>query len=50
MGSVLRCFVEKRPGFAVEAAGLYGQMKGPLDLKGLTGVRVLIRYLDTAYR
>ncbi len=44
MGSVLRCFVEKRPGFAVEAAGLYGQMKGPLDLKGLTGVRVLIRY------
>ena len=32
MGSVFRCFVEKRPGFAVEAAGLLGELKGPLGL------------------
>lgn len=44
MGSVFRCFVEKRPGFAVEAAGLLGELKGPLGLERLTGVRVLNRY------
>ena len=44
MGSVFRCFVEKRPGFAVEAAGLLGELRGPLGLSGLAGVRILARY------
>ena len=41
---VRRIFVEKKPGFDVEAQGLYQDMKQNLRLQGLTGVRVLNRY------
>ncbi len=44
MGNVFRSYVEKRPGFAVEAGRLLGELTGPLGLSGLTGVRVLLRY------
>ena len=44
MGNVFRCYVEKRPGFAVEAQHLLGELRGPLGLTGLTGVRLLRRY------
>ena len=44
MGKVFRCFVEKKPGFDVEAGHLLGELKGTLGLTGLTGVRVIRRY------
>ena len=44
MGNVFRCFVEKKPGFAVEADHLYAELHHTLGLKSLTGVRVLRRY------
>ena len=44
MGKVFRCFVEKKPGFDVEAGHLLGELKGTLGLSGLTGVRVIRRY------
>ena len=44
MGKVYRCFVEKKPGYDVEAGHLLAELKGTLGLKGLTGVRVLRRY------
>ena len=44
MGKVYRCFVEKKPGYDVEAGHLLAELKGTLGLRGLTGVRVLRRY------
>ncbi len=41
---VYRCFVEKKPGFDVEAAGLLGELRGQLGIEGLTGVRLFNRY------
>ena len=44
MGSVKRIYVEKKPPYAVRAKELLGELRSYLDLKNLTGVRVLIRY------
>ena len=44
MGKVYRCFVEKKPGYDVEAGHLLAELKGTLGLHGLTGVRVIRRY------
>ena len=44
MSTVRRIYVEKKPGFDVEAQGLFQDMKQNLRLEGLTGVRVLNRY------
>ena len=44
MGKVFRCYVEKKPGFDVEAGHLLGELKGTLGLSGLTGVRIIRRY------
>ncbi|MCI7474093.1 MAG: phosphoribosylformylglycinamidine synthase [Clostridiales bacterium] len=44
MGKVFRCYVEKKPGFDVEAGHLLGELKGTLGLSGLAGVRVIRRY------
>ena len=44
MGKVFRCYVEKKPGFDVEAGHLLGELKGTLGLEGLTGLRVIRRY------
>lgn len=44
MSAVRRIFVEKKPGFAVEAEGIYSDLKHHLGIAGLTGVRVLNRY------
>ncbi len=42
--SVFRCYVEKRPGFDVEAMGLMRQLREQLFMQNLTGVRILNRY------
>lgn len=44
MSAVRRIFVEKKPGFAVEAAGVFSDLKHHLGIAGLTGVRILHRY------
>lgn len=44
MSSVKRIFVEKRAGFAVEAAQLLGDLRENLGLKSLRGVRIFKRY------
>ncbi|CQR72889.1 Phosphoribosylformylglycinamidine synthase 2 [Sporomusa ovata DSM 2662] len=44
METVRRIFVEKKPGFAVEAEGIYSDLKHHLGITGLTEVRVLHRY------
>ena len=44
MSQVKRIFVEKRPGFDIPAQSLYADLKESLDLKALTGVRVINRY------
>lgn len=41
---VYRIFVEKRPGFAVEADGVLSDLKTALRPEGLTGLRILNRY------
>jgi phosphoribosylformylglycinamidine synthase len=41
---VRRIFVEKKPGFDVEARSLYKDLKRNLGINGLTGVRVVQRY------
>ena len=41
---VYRCFVEKKPPFAVEAAGVLSDLKTALRTDKITGVRVLNRY------
>ncbi len=42
--SVFRCFAEKKPGFDVEAQGLYRQLREQLGIRNLEGVRLLNRY------
>ncbi len=44
MNTVRRIFVEKKPGFDVEARRLLADLRDNLNLSGLTGVRVLQRY------
>ena len=44
MGKVFRCFVEKKPGFDVEAGHLLSELTGTLGVTGLAGVRVIRRY------
>ena len=44
MGKVYRCFVEKKPGFDVEARQLFAELRHTLGLERLTGVRVILRY------
>jgi phosphoribosylformylglycinamidine synthase len=41
---VRRIFVEKKPGFDVEARSLYNDLKRNLGIAGLTGVRIVNRY------
>ena len=38
MGKVYRCFVEKKPGYDVEAGHLLAELKGTLGLNGLTEI------------
>ncbi|VBB06349.1 phosphoribosylformylglycinamidine synthase fgam [Lucifera butyrica] len=42
--SVRRVYVEKKPAFAVEAQGIFADLREHLNLQGLTGVRLLRRY------
>lgn len=42
--SVFRIYVEKKPEFAVEAEGMYHDIKTALSIEGLEGIRVLNRY------
>ncbi len=42
--NVKRIFVEKKPGFDVEAQGLYHDLKYNLGIKGLQNVRLINRY------
>ncbi|HOB82388.1 MAG TPA: phosphoribosylformylglycinamidine synthase [Peptococcaceae bacterium] len=42
--NVLRIFVEKKPGFDIEAQKLFNDLKMMLNLDGLTGLRILNRY------
>ncbi|WP_371376462.1 phosphoribosylformylglycinamidine synthase [Sporomusa aerivorans] len=44
MSAVRRIFVEKKPGFAVEAEGVFSDLKHHLGITGLTGLRILHRY------
>ena len=45
MSSVRRVYVEKKPAFAVQAKDLRHELRKYLGVSGLTGVRVLIRYV-----
>ena len=42
--SVFRCYAEKKPGYDVEAQGLWKQLREQLGLESLEGVRILNRY------
>ena len=42
--AVYRCYSEKRPGFDVEAHGLFDSLHNLLEIETLTGVRYLCRY------
>lgn len=42
--NVKRVFTEKKPGFDVEARGLYHDLKDNLGISGLAGVRLINRY------
>ena len=44
MSNVRRVYVEKKPAYAVQAKELKSEIRSYLGIKGLTGVRVLIRY------
>ncbi|MDF2568447.1 MAG: purL [Sporomusa sp.] len=41
---VRRIFVEKKPGFQVEATGVYSDIKENMGIKGLSNIRILHRY------
>lgn len=42
--AVRRIFVEKKPGFNIEAQGLLNDLTENLGIKGLTGLRIINRY------
>mgnify|MGYP004566216425 FL=1 len=44
MEQVFRCFVEKRPGFEVEANNLLRDLREQLGIQGLKGLRLFHRY------
>lgn len=44
MSEIRRIYVEKREGCNIEAGSFYADVKENLELKGLKGVRILIRY------
>ncbi len=44
MSKVRRVYVEKKPEFAVKAKELFAEIKNYLGIRGVTGVRVLVRY------
>ena len=44
MNYVFRCYVEKKPGFNVEARKLYTELKEQLGIAALDNIRVLNRY------
>ncbi len=44
MSNVKRVYVEKKPGFGVQASGLKSEVKSYLGIKDVADVRVLIRY------
>lgn len=44
MATIYRFFVEKRPGFDIEAQGLLATLQGYLHITGLTGLRIFNRY------
>lgn len=44
MSTIYRFFAEKRPGFDVEATGLFHTLTGYLQVKGLAGLRIFNRY------
>ncbi len=44
MSQVFRCYVEKRPGFDVEAAKTLRELRDQLGIAGLTGLRLFNRY------
>ena len=44
MEQVFRCYVEKRPGFDVEAMGVMRELREQLGISALTGLRILNRY------
>ena len=41
---VRRIFVEKKPGFDIEAQSLYKELKYNLGIGGMEGVRIVNRY------
>ena len=44
MSDVIRIFVEKKPGFDIEAAHMLEDLQDNLGLRALTGLRLLNRY------
>ena len=44
MNNVRRVYVEKKPEFAINAKGLFAEIKSYLGIKGVTKVRELVRY------
>ena len=42
---VYRIYVEKKPGFDVEANGLKNELTGLLGIRSLTGLRLLNRFV-----
>ena len=44
MSNVKRVYVEKKPGFAVQAEELKHEVKSYLGIKDIQNIRVLIRY------
>jgi len=44
MSNVKRVYVEKKPGFGVQAGSLKSEIKSYLGIKNVSDVRVLIRY------
>ena len=44
MSNVKRVYVEKKPGFGVQAGSLKSEIKSYLGIKNVADVRVLIRY------
>ena len=44
MSKVFRCYVEKRPGFDVEAGKILRELRDQLGIAGLTGLRLFNRY------